>query len=60
MVFRIVNAYRRGYEAAGAALVAADHCWPARLITHPVAVDDSAVAFTRRAGDVTVVLEFGR
>jgi threonine dehydrogenase-like Zn-dependent dehydrogenase len=60
VVFGTVNANRRHYEAAGAALAAADRSWLARLITRRAAIADFAEAFTRRAGDVKVVLEFGQ
>jgi threonine dehydrogenase-like Zn-dependent dehydrogenase len=60
VVFGTVNANRRHYEAAGAALAAADHSWLGRLITRRVAIADFAEAFARRAGDVKTVLEFGR
>jgi threonine dehydrogenase-like Zn-dependent dehydrogenase len=60
VVFGTVNANRRHYEAAGAALAAADHSWLERLITRRVPIGDFADAFAHRGGDVKIVLEFGR
>jgi threonine dehydrogenase-like Zn-dependent dehydrogenase len=60
VVFGTVNANRRHYEAAGAALVAADQAWLDRLITRRVPIDAFADAFARHADDVKIVLEFGR
>jgi hypothetical protein len=60
VVFGTVNANRRHYEAAGAALAAADHSWLDRLITRRVPVGEFADAFARHADDVKIVLEFGR
>jgi threonine dehydrogenase-like Zn-dependent dehydrogenase len=60
VVFGTVNANRRHYETAGTALAAADRSWLGRLITRRVAIDDFAQAFTRRADDVKVVLEFAQ
>ncbi|HKE66076.1 MAG TPA: glucose 1-dehydrogenase [Micromonosporaceae bacterium] len=57
VVFGTVNANRRHYEAAAAALAAADRAWLARLITRRVALDEFADGFARRADDVKVVLE---
>jgi len=52
-----VNANRRHYEAAAAALASADRDWLRRLITrrHPLA--EFAEAFSPRAEDVKVVLD---
>jgi glucose 1-dehydrogenase len=58
VVFGTVNANRRHYEQAGAALSAADQDWLRRLITRRVKVEDFAVGFDRRPEDVKVVLEF--
>lgn len=57
VVFGTVNANRRHYEAAAAALAAADHDWLARLITRRVALDQFADGFAKRPDDVKVVLE---
>jgi threonine dehydrogenase-like Zn-dependent dehydrogenase len=60
VVFGTVNANRRHYEAAAAALAAADHDWLSRLITRRVPLDDFADGFARRADDVKVVLEVAK
>ena len=52
-----VNANRRHYEAAAAALAAADPNWLSRLITRRVALEDWADALTRHDDDVKVVIE---
>ncbi len=52
-----VNANRRHYEAAAAALAAADRDWLSRLITRRVALEDWADALTRHDDDVKVVIE---
>jgi threonine dehydrogenase-like Zn-dependent dehydrogenase len=54
-----VNANRRHYEQAAAALAAADPAWLARLITRKVPMEQFASAFDRRADDVKVVLQIG-
>jgi threonine dehydrogenase-like Zn-dependent dehydrogenase len=60
VVFGTVNANRRHYEAAAAALGAADRAWLRRLITRRVPLDDFADGFARRADDVKVVLEVAK
>jgi hypothetical protein len=60
VIFGTVNANRRHYEAAAAALAAADHDWLSRLITRRVALADFADGFARRADDVKVVLEVAK
>jgi threonine dehydrogenase-like Zn-dependent dehydrogenase len=57
VVFGSVNANRRHYEAAVAALAAADRSWLSRLITRRVPVADFRDAFDRSPDDVKVVLE---
>jgi len=57
VVFGSVNANRRHYEAAAAALATADEDWLSRLITRRVPLADFASALQRRPGDVKVVLE---
>lgn len=59
VVFGTVNANRRHYEAAAAALAAADHSWLARLVTRRVPMADFADAFAKRPDDVKVVLQIG-
>lgn len=59
VVFGSVNANRRHYEGAAAALAAADRAWLARLITRRVPLARWREAYERRDGDVKVVLEFG-
>ena len=60
VVFGTVNANRRHYQAAAAALASADHVWLSRLITRRVALEDFADGFARRADDVKVVLELAK
>jgi threonine dehydrogenase-like Zn-dependent dehydrogenase len=57
VVFGSVNANRRHYEAAVAALVAADRDWLARLITRRVPLDRWEEAFADQPGDVKTVIE---
>jgi len=57
VIFGTVNANRRHYEQAGAALAAADQAWLSRLITRRVPVADFASAFKRGPQDVKVVIE---
>lgn len=59
VVFGSVNANRRHYEAGAAAIHRADRAWLSRLISRRVPIKDWQHAFTRRADDVKVVLEFG-
>ena len=58
VVFGSVNANRRHYEEAAAALARADRAWLARLISRRVRLADWQDAFERRDGDVKVVLDF--
>ena len=60
VVFGSVNANRRHYEQAAAALAAADHGWLARLITRRVPLAEFATAFNHRPEDVKVVLDMSR
>jgi len=57
VVFGSVNANRRHYDAAVAALDAADPDWLRRLVTRHVPLEQYADAFDRRRDDVKVVLE---
>ncbi|HVT22371.1 MAG TPA: glucose 1-dehydrogenase [Mycobacteriales bacterium] len=57
-VFGSVNANRRHYEAAAAALADADVDWLGRLITRRVPIDRFADGLDRRPDDVKVILEF--
>lgn len=57
VVFGTVNANRRHYEAAAAALKVADQGWLSRLITRKIALASYAEAFARRPDDVKVVLD---
>ena len=54
-----VNANRRHYEVAAAALAAADRSWLARLVTRRVPLERWAEALERRPDDVKVVIEVG-
>lgn len=57
VVFGTVNANRRHYDAAAAALAAADGNWLERLISRRVPLSRFADAFDRRSDDVKVVLD---
>jgi len=57
VVFGTVNANRRHYEAAAAALGAASRAWLSRMITRRLPLEKFAEGFERRADDVKVVLE---
>ena len=59
LVFGSVNANRRHYEAAAAALGDADRAWLERLITRRVALDEWKSALEREPGDIKVVVELG-
>jgi glucose 1-dehydrogenase len=52
-----VNANRRHYEAAAAALAAADRSWLERLVSRRVPLDQWAEALTRQPDDVKVIVE---
>jgi glucose 1-dehydrogenase len=58
VVFGSVNANRRHYEQAAAALKSADHAWLESLITRRVPLSNWREAYERRPDDVKVVLEF--
>jgi threonine dehydrogenase-like Zn-dependent dehydrogenase len=60
VVFGTVNANRRHYQAAAAALADADRDWLARVISRRIPLDDFADGFTRRPDDVKVVLEVAK
>jgi threonine dehydrogenase-like Zn-dependent dehydrogenase len=53
-----VNANRRHWDAAGAALARADRSWLERLVTRRERPADFARALERRPDDVKVVLQF--
>jgi threonine dehydrogenase-like Zn-dependent dehydrogenase len=58
VVFGSVNANRRHFELAHAALRSADRSWLARMITRRVPFDRAAEAFEKREGDVKTVVVF--
>jgi glucose 1-dehydrogenase len=58
VVFGSVNANRRHYELAAAALAQAEENWLKRLITRRVPIRDWQRAFERQPGDVKVVIDF--
>jgi hypothetical protein len=58
VVFGSVNANRSHYEAAAAALAAADPGWLSRLITRRVPLAAWQEALDSRGGDVKVVIDF--
>lgn len=57
VVFGSVNANRRHYEMAAAALRKADPDWLRSLITRRIALADWVEALERRAGDIKVVID---
>jgi glucose 1-dehydrogenase len=57
VVFGTVNANRRHYEAAVAALDSADRSWLRRLISRRAPLERFAEVFARQPDDVKVVLE---
>lgn len=58
VVFGSVNANRRHYEDAVTALAAADAEWLGRIITRRVPLDRYQEAYTKKPGDVKVVIDF--
>jgi threonine dehydrogenase-like Zn-dependent dehydrogenase len=52
-----VNANRRHYEAAAAALAQADRSWLDRVVSRRVPLDRWAEALTRQPDDVKVIVE---
>jgi threonine dehydrogenase-like Zn-dependent dehydrogenase len=56
-IFGSVNANRRHYEAAAAALAKADRAWLQRLITRRVPLSDWSTAVHRQRDDVKVILD---
>jgi threonine dehydrogenase-like Zn-dependent dehydrogenase len=58
VVFGTVNANRRHYEAAAAALARADKAWLERIITRRPALKNWSEAYEKRPGDVKTVLLF--
>ncbi len=59
VVFGTVNANRSHYEAAAAALAAADRSWLDAVITRRVPLADAASALEREPDDIKVVVELG-
>jgi glucose 1-dehydrogenase len=57
LVFGTVNANRRHYQAAAAALADTDPSWLERLITRRVPLSRWADALQRRPDDVKVVID---
>lgn len=60
VIFGSVNANRRHYESAGAALLAADHDWLSRLITRRVPLSSWTDGLHRGTDDVKVVVDLAR
>jgi len=58
VVFGTVNANRRHYEMAAAALARADKRWLARLVTRTVPLERWEEALEHRKGDIKVVIDF--
>ena len=59
VLFGSVNANRRHYEQAAAALARADRAWLGRLITRRVPIDRWRDAYERRSDDIKATLQFG-
>jgi threonine dehydrogenase-like Zn-dependent dehydrogenase len=59
VIFGSVNANRRHYELAAAALAKGDPDWLSRLITRQVPLAQWADAYTRQPNDIKAVLTFG-
>jgi glucose 1-dehydrogenase len=59
-VFGTVNAARRHYDQAAAALATADPDWLARLITRRLPADDWQAALEKRSDDIKVVVDMQR
>jgi glucose 1-dehydrogenase len=59
LVFGTVNANRRHYQAAAAALAKADQSWPERLISRRVPLNRWSDALQRRPDDVKAVIDLG-
>jgi glucose 1-dehydrogenase len=55
-----VNANRRHYEAAAAALAKADHAWLEKVVSRAVPLADFAQALDRQPDDVKVVIEISQ
>jgi threonine dehydrogenase-like Zn-dependent dehydrogenase len=58
VIFGSVNANRRHYELAAAALAQADRQWLDRLITRRVPLDHWSEAYTRQPDDIKATLQF--
>lgn len=58
VIFGSVNANRRHYELAAAALSAADPNWLREMITRRVALRDWEQAFVRQPADIKVIIDF--
>jgi glucose 1-dehydrogenase len=58
VIFGTVNANRRHYEMAAAALARADKKWLGRLITRTVPVERWSEALEHRKGDIKVIIDF--
>ena len=58
VVFGSVNANRRHYEHAAAALMKADQSWLERLITRRVTLDQWSDALNRTSDDVKPIIQF--
>ena len=59
-IFGTVNAARRHYEQASAALSLADPAWLARLITRRLAPKDWPAALDKRPEDIKIVIDMGQ
>src|SRR5207253_290498 len=60
VLFGSINANRRHYQAAAAALAAADRGWLERLITRRIPLHDWSDALARRPDDVKPIIDLTR
>jgi threonine dehydrogenase-like Zn-dependent dehydrogenase len=58
VLFGSVNANKRHYELAAAALAQADPRWLASLVTRQVPIGQWAAAYTRLPDDIKTALDF--
>jgi threonine dehydrogenase-like Zn-dependent dehydrogenase len=59
VLFGSVNAARRHYTQAAAALATADPAWLGRLITRRLAAEDWPAALSKRPEDIKIVIDMG-
>jgi hypothetical protein len=57
VIFGSVNAARRHYDQAAAALAQADPSWLAKLITRRVTAEEWPLALKKRPEDIKIVID---